>query len=160
MRTSGSARATSTSSSSSPTATPACSKTPTSTTPSSGTARATMTASRKASARAGITAPPTSRSRLQTSALVAGTSLFVQRSIGAARARALALLAEPLAAETAAQWGLIWKCVDDADLLATGRASAQKLADGPLVALGLIKKQLEFAWTAPLAPTLDSEATA
>jgi 2-(1,2-epoxy-1,2-dihydrophenyl)acetyl-CoA isomerase len=82
---------------------------------------------------------------LQTSALVAGTSLFVQRSIGAARARALALLAEPLAAETAAQWGLIWKCVDDADLLDEALAVAQKLADGPPVALGLIKKQLEFA---------------
>jgi len=41
-------------------------------------------------------------------ALDGGTSLFLQRSIGAARARALALLGEPLAAETAAQWGLIW----------------------------------------------------
>jgi len=89
-----------------------------------------------------------------------GTSLFVQRSIGAARARALALLAEPLAAETAAQWGLIWKCVDDADLLDEALAVAQKLADGPPVALGLIKQQLEAAWAADLAPTLDSEATA
>ena len=42
-----------------------------------------------------------------------GTSLFLQRAIGVARARALALTGEPLAAATAADWGLIYKCVDD-----------------------------------------------
>jgi enoyl-CoA hydratase/carnithine racemase len=45
-------------------------------------------------------------------ALDDGTSWFLQRSIGVARARALALLGEPLAAETAEKWGLIWKVVD------------------------------------------------
>jgi 2-(1,2-epoxy-1,2-dihydrophenyl)acetyl-CoA isomerase len=92
-------------------------------------------------------------------ALDGGTSLFLQRSIGAARARALALLGEPLAAETAAQWGLIWKAVDDADLLNEAMAVAQKLADGPPVSLGLIKSQIEAAWNSSLASTLDDEAS-
>jgi enoyl-CoA hydratase/carnithine racemase len=92
-------------------------------------------------------------------ALDGGTSLFLQRSIGTARARALALLGEPLAAETAAQWGLIWKAVDDADLFNEALAVAQKLAEGPPVSLGLIKGQIEAAWNASLASTLDDEAS-
>jgi 2-(1,2-epoxy-1,2-dihydrophenyl)acetyl-CoA isomerase len=91
-------------------------------------------------------------------ALDGGTSLFLQRSIGVARARALALLGEPLAAETAEQWGLIWKVVDDGDLLNEALAVAQKLADGPPISLGLIKGQIESAWSASLPATLDDEA--
>lgn len=92
-------------------------------------------------------------------ALDGGTSLFLQRSIGVARARALALLGEPLAADTAAQWGLIWQAVDDADLLNEAVAVAQKLTDGPPVSLGLIKGQIESAWNTSLASTLDDEAS-
>ena len=92
-------------------------------------------------------------------ALDAGTSLFLQRSIGIARARALALLGQPLTAEKAEQWGLIWKMVEDADLLNEALAIAQALADGPPVSLGLIKNQIEAAWSSSLASTLDGEAT-
>lgn len=89
-----------------------------------------------------------------------GTSLFLQRSIGTARARALALLGEPLDAETAERWGLIWKCVDDDDLHNEAFGIAQKLADGPPIAVRLIKGQLESGWSAELGTTLDSEASA
>ena len=92
-------------------------------------------------------------------ALDAGTSLFLQRSIGIARARALALLGQPLTAEKAEQWGLIWKMVEDADLLNEALAIAQALAEGPPVSLGLIKNQIEAAWSSSLASTLDGEAT-
>lgn len=92
-------------------------------------------------------------------ALDAGTSLLLQRSIGVARARALALLGQPLHAEEAEQWGLIWKMVEDADLLNEALAIAQALADGPPVSIGLIKKQIDAAWNAPLAATLDNEAS-
>ena len=92
-------------------------------------------------------------------ALDAGTSLLLQRSIGVARARALALLGQPLQAETAEQWGLIWKMVEDADLLTEAIAVAQTLADGPPVSLGLIKSQIDAAWNASLAATLDDEAS-
>src|SRR5664279_5236161 len=50
-------------------------------------------------------------------ALDGGTSLLLQRSIGVARARALALLGQPLLAEKAEQWGLIWKTVEDLSLI-------------------------------------------
>ena len=89
-----------------------------------------------------------------------GTSFLLQRSIGTARTRALALLGEPLSAEVAEQWGLIWKCVDDDDLLNEAVDIAQKLADGPPIAIGLIKSQLESGWSADLGSTLDSEASA
>lgn len=92
--------------------------------------------------------------------LDAGTSLFLQRSIGVARARALALLGHPLAAEAAERWGLIWKVVDDADLLEAAMAVARQLADGPPVSIGLIKRQIESAWSSPLALALDNEAAA
>jgi enoyl-CoA hydratase/carnithine racemase len=93
-------------------------------------------------------------------ALDAGTSLFLQRAIGVPRARAMALLGEPVTGEQAAQWGLIWKAVDDAELLAEALAVAQKLADGPPVSLNLIKQQIEAAWQAPLAVALEGEAEA
>ena len=93
-------------------------------------------------------------------ALDGGTTVFLQSSIGAARTRALALIGESLSAEVAAAWGLIWKVVDDADLMAEAMATAQKLADGPPVALALIKAQVEAAWSLPVAAALDEEARA
>ncbi len=92
-------------------------------------------------------------------ALDAGTSLLLQRSFGVARARALALLGQPLDAEKAEQWGLIWKMVEDADLLNEALGVAQALADGPPVSIGLIKRQIDMAWNASLASTLDDEAS-
>ena len=91
-------------------------------------------------------------------ALDAGTSLFLQRSIGVARARALALLGRPLSAEQAAEWGLIFQTVDDAALMTEAMAIAEQLASGPPISIGLIKQQIERAWDALLAETLDDEA--
>ena len=89
-----------------------------------------------------------------------GTSLFLQRSIGAARARALALTGEPLTGERAAEWGLVWKCVDDDALHAEALAAAERLAAGPPLAIAMIKRQLDDAWTDELAKTLEEEAAA
>lgn len=55
---------------------------------------------------------------------------------------------------------MIWKVVDDADLMAEAMATAEKLADGPPAALALIKAQVEAAWSLPIAAALDDEATA
>jgi enoyl-CoA hydratase/carnithine racemase len=92
--------------------------------------------------------------------LDSGTSVFLQRSIGSARAAALSLLGEPLTAETAAEWGLIWKVVDDAGLLDEALAVAQRLAEGPPVAIELIKRQVDSCWRASLQEALDDEADA
>lgn len=93
-------------------------------------------------------------------AMDAGTSVFVQRSIGTARARAMALLGEPLGAETAAAWGMVWEVTDDGALLDRALAVAQQLAAGPPVAIGLIKLQLQAAATASLSDALAAEAAA
>jgi len=87
-----------------------------------------------------------------------GTSVLLQRAIGAPRARALALLGESISAETAALWGLVWRCVDDGELFEQAAATAAKLAQGPTTALGLIKSQLEFGWSAPFSAALAEEA--
>jgi 2-(1,2-epoxy-1,2-dihydrophenyl)acetyl-CoA isomerase len=87
----------------------------------------------------------------------AGGSWLLPRLIGMARARALALTAEPLPAETAQQWGLIWKVVDDERLMADAEALCAQLAAGPTTALGLIKRALDAAETNDLDAQLDLE---
>ena len=74
-----------------------------------------------------------------------GGTWLLPRLVGAARARGLALLAEPLAAKTAAEWGLIWKAVADDRLMAEAETICQGFAKGPTVGLGLIKRALDAA---------------
>jgi 2-(1,2-epoxy-1,2-dihydrophenyl)acetyl-CoA isomerase len=69
-----------------------------------------------------------------------GGTWFLPRLVGPARARGLALTAQPLPAETAEAWGLIWKVVDDGALM----AQAEKLCG-------------EFAWGNDLETQLDLE---
>lgn len=90
--------------------------------------------------------------------LDAGTSLLLQRSIGAARTRALALTGDALSAEQAVGWGLIWRCVDDGQLMDEARAVARRLAAGPPLAMAMIRQQLDDAWTADLPSALEAEA--
>lgn len=71
-----------------------------------------------------------------------GCTWLVPRLIGRARALGLALTGERLPAEKAADWGLIWQAVDDAELLPTATALARKLAEGPTTGFGLIKKAI------------------
>ena len=73
-----------------------------------------------------------------------GTWALVQK-IGLARAKGLALLAEPLSAEKAERWGLIWQVVDDDDLQQTARDMAHHLAGQPTKALARIKTALHAA---------------
>ena len=87
----------------------------------------------------------------------AGGSWSLPRILGEPRAKALALLAEPLDAETAAAWGLIWKAVDDAALLDEARAIALRLAAGPTRGLGLTKRAIQAAAGNGLDAQLDLE---
>lgn len=70
-----------------------------------------------------------------------GGSWFLPRVAGRARAMGLALLGEKLSAEQAAQWGMIWQLVEDAELADTSRQLARHLATQPTFGLGLIKKR-------------------
>ena len=87
----------------------------------------------------------------------AGGTFMLTRLVGEARAKGLAMLAEPLPAETAAQWGLIWKVVDDAALASEAMALAERLASGPTVALALTKQAIEAASRNSLSQQLDIE---
>jgi len=72
----------------------------------------------------------------------AGATHFLPRLVGTARAMGMALLAEPLPAEDAERWGLIWRCIDDVSLMASAETLAQRLASGPTRTYGLIKRAL------------------
>lgn len=80
-----------------------------------------------------------------------GGTWFLPRLVGDARARALMLLAEPISADQAAEWGMIWRVVEDERLLGEARALAERLAEGPTHAFGLMKR----AFLASPANSLD-----
>ena len=86
-----------------------------------------------------------------------GGTWFLPRLVGAARAMGLALLAEPLSAQDAAQWGLIWKAVEDDKLMAEATAIARALASGPTKGFGLIKKAMRASAGNTLEAQLDLE---
>lgn len=87
----------------------------------------------------------------------AGGTYALTQLVGPARARGLAMLAEPLPAEKAEAWGLIWKAVDDDKFEAEVTALAAKLANAPTFALGLTKKAIAAAANNTLAQQLDLE---
>jgi len=89
-----------------------------------------------------------------------GGSWSLTRLIGEARAKALAMLGEPISAQQAADWGLIWKAVDDADLMAEARALAARLAKAPPAALAAIKHLIHDAATTTMDEQLDLERDA
>lgn len=88
----------------------------------------------------------------------AGGSWQLTRRLGEARAKALALTAEPLPAEQAEQWGLVWKILDDDKLMEEARALAAQLASGPTLGLGLTKDAIHAASENTLNQQLDLEA--
>jgi 2-(1,2-epoxy-1,2-dihydrophenyl)acetyl-CoA isomerase len=71
-----------------------------------------------------------------------GSSYLLPRAIGRARAMEMMLLGEKLPAPKALEWGLINRCVPDAELLPTALAIANELANGPK-SISLIRK---LAW--------------
>lgn len=86
-----------------------------------------------------------------------GGTWLLPRLVGAARARALALTAEPLSAEMAAEWGLIWRAVDDERLMVEAEALCAQFAKGPRLGLSLIKQALDAAEQNDLEAQLDLE---
>lgn len=87
----------------------------------------------------------------------AGGSWTLSRILGEPRAKALALTAEPLPAAKAADWGLIWKAVEDAALMDEATALAKALAAGPTLGLGLTKRLIQSAADNSLDQQLDME---
>ncbi len=86
-----------------------------------------------------------------------GGTWFLPRLVGSARAAGLVMLGEPLEADRAEAWGLIWKAVDDAALDGEARALAARLAEAPTQALAMTKRALQAAATQTLDAQLDLE---
>ena len=84
-----------------------------------------------------------------------GGSWHLPRLVGQARALGLALTGEPLPAEKAAEWGLIWKAVEDDALDAEVDAVAAKLATVPPLGLAAIKSIVRSSWSRTLDQELD-----
>lgn len=87
----------------------------------------------------------------------AGGTYWLTKHLGEARAKALALTAYPLTAEDAADWGLIWKAVDDDKLMDEAIAMAEAFAKGPTLAYGLTKKAIQAASGNTLQEQLEVE---
>ena len=87
-----------------------------------------------------------------------GGTWHLPRLVGQARALALALTGDPLPAELAAQWGLIWKAVTDDTLDAEVDQVAAKLASLPPLGLAAIKEMIRSSWQYSLEEELDRQA--
>jgi 2-(1,2-epoxy-1,2-dihydrophenyl)acetyl-CoA isomerase len=87
----------------------------------------------------------------------AGGTFFLPRLVGTARAMGLALLGDRLSAREAAEWGLIWKCVEDADLTSTVDALLAQLATAPTKALLAARRAIHASANAGLEAQLDLE---
>ena len=88
-----------------------------------------------------------------------GASWMLARQIGKARATQMMMLGERISADQAEQWGLIYRAVDDTELPAQALALAQRLANGPTLALGLMRRGLANALAQSYEEALAAEAT-
>ncbi len=89
-----------------------------------------------------------------------GGTWILPRLIGMQRAMGLALTGEPVLADRAAEWGMIWKSVDDDNLQAETETLAERLANGPTKGLAETKKRIRAAVLNSLDAELDAERDA
>ena len=89
-----------------------------------------------------------------------GGTWALPRLVGQARALGLALTGEPLPAEQAEQWGLIWRAVDDEALDIEVNSIADKLASLPPLGLAAIKDMIRSSWQYSLDEELERQAGA
>ena len=89
-----------------------------------------------------------------------GGTWNLPRALGLPKARALAMLGERIGAEQAEAWGMIWRCVDDDQLLDEARKTALRLAAQPPLALAEIKRLLRAGAVASMDEQLEREREA
>lgn len=87
-----------------------------------------------------------------------GTTWHLPRLIGRSRAMALTLLGDRLPAEQAAEWGLVWACVDDDALLGEAHSLVSRLIKAPMHAALETREIFEAADTNDLSEQLEYEA--
>lgn len=86
-----------------------------------------------------------------------GGTWFLPRLLGNSRAMGLAMLGDKLSAEQAAQWGLIWRCVEDAEFKSTVDQLAAQLAAAPTKGLARTKQAIYESWDQTLEQQLNLE---
>ncbi|MGB2818312.1 MAG: 2-(1,2-epoxy-1,2-dihydrophenyl)acetyl-CoA isomerase PaaG [Burkholderiaceae bacterium] len=86
-----------------------------------------------------------------------GGTWWVPRLVGPARAMGLALLGDKLSAAQAEDWGLIWRCIEDDELMPTVMTVAKQLAAGPTRGYVRTRQAVERALQLPLSAALDLE---
>jgi 2-(1,2-epoxy-1,2-dihydrophenyl)acetyl-CoA isomerase len=89
-----------------------------------------------------------------------GGTWTLPRLVGSARALGLTLLGHKLPAEQAAAWGMIWRCVPDAEFETAVNALAESLAVAPTRGLAWTKTAIRGSWQRSLAEQLDVEREA
>jgi 2-(1,2-epoxy-1,2-dihydrophenyl)acetyl-CoA isomerase len=83
-----------------------------------------------------------------------GSTWMLPRLVGRGRAQAMMMLGEKIPAATALDWGMIYKVVDDAELMTEARALAAKLAKGPTRSYALIRQGIRDCLDKPLTEAL------
>lgn len=86
-----------------------------------------------------------------------GGSWILPRLLGTSRAMGLALLGDKISADQAQEWGLIWKVIDDQDLMPTVLDIAKQLAKGPTFGYAMTKKAIWSSSTNDFEVQLDLE---
>ncbi|CAA9533200.1 MAG: 1,2-epoxyphenylacetyl-CoA isomerase [uncultured Sphingosinicella sp.] len=89
-----------------------------------------------------------------------GGTWVLPRLVGQARAMGLALTAEPLPADKAEQWGLIWKAVEDEQLDIEVDTLASRFASAPTRGLAAIKRMIRESWGHSLDQELELQRDA
>ena len=87
-----------------------------------------------------------------------GSTWLLTRAIGRARATRMMMLGEKISGQQAEEWGLVYSCVEDADLMTEARALAERLANGPTVAYATMKRNIAVALDQNLQMVLLAEA--
>lgn len=86
-----------------------------------------------------------------------GSTWFLPRLIGEARAMGMALSGDAIDAATAKDWGMIWRVVPDEQLIEEATAIASRLAQGATFGIAMSKKALRASLHNDLAAQLDLE---
>lgn len=87
----------------------------------------------------------------------AGGTWSLPRLVGGPRAMGLAMLGDKVSAQQAADWGMIWQCVDDADMPDVVNRMAEHFSTAPTTGLAFMKKLIRQSWDNTLDTQLDLE---
>jgi len=86
-----------------------------------------------------------------------GGTWILPRLIGQARAMGMALTGQAVTAEQAENWGMIWRAVDDADLMTEANALVERFAAGPTRGYAAVKRAIRNSWAMTLEEELNHE---